>query len=392
MDRSNISVAASAISEDLSLTPIQTGLVFSAFAWTYSFLQIPGGLLVDLVKPRILYPFMLFFWSLATLFQAMVNSLGALVGLRTAVGLFEAPSYPCNNKIATAWFPEEERASAIAVYTSGQFIGLAFLTPVLILIQDALGWRGLFIVTGCIGIMWALIWYVAYRDPVSESQPSESPSKPDETAKKWTWQELKQAFIYRKLWGIYLGQFCIGSIFIFFLTWFPTYLVEEKGIDFIQSGFLASIPFLAAFVGVLLSGFLSDYLIRKGYSREFSRKMPVLAGMLLSISIIGANYTQSPFWIIFFLSLSFLGNGLASITWVFVSLIAPRQIIGLIGGVFNFMGGLSAVLVPIAIGYFAKEGDFRPALLFIGILGMVGFMAYVFLVGKVERIELTGPT
>ncbi|MEM8898834.1 MAG: MFS transporter, partial [Bacteroidota bacterium] len=99
-----------------------------------------------------------------------------------------------------------------------------------------------------------------------------------------------------------------------------------------------------------------------------------------------------PFWIIFFLSLSFLGNGLASITWVFVSLIAPRQIIGLIGGVFNFMGGLSAVLVPIAIGYFAKEGDFRPALLFIGILGMVGFMAYVFLVGKVERIELTSPT
>lgn len=220
MDRSNISVAASAISSELELTKIQMGLIFSAFAWTYSSLQIPGGILVDYVRPRILYPFLLVFWSIATLIQGFVGSVAALIGSRVAIGAFEAPSYPCNNKIVTSWFPEKERASAIAVYTSGQFIGLAFLTPALILIQDALGWRGLFIVSGLVGIVWALIWYWFYRDPQNHATVSEEELKyieeggglvnhitVEKEEKKFAWKDLQEAVGYRKLWGVYLGQF-----------------------------------------------------------------------------------------------------------------------------------------------------------------------------------------
>lgn len=401
MDRSNISVAASAITGELGLTKVQMGLIFSAFAWSYSSLQIPGGIIVDYVKPRILYPFMMVLWSIATLIQGFVGSLGALIGCRVAIGAFEAPSYPCNNKIVTSWFPEKERASAIAVYTSGQFIGLAFLTPMLILIQDALGWRGLFIVSGIIGIVWALIWYLFYRDPKSHSKVSQQELDyieeggglinhitVEKEERKFNWNDLKLAFSYRKLWGVYLGQFCLGSLFIFFLTWFPTYLVEYRGLDFIKSGFLASLPFLAAFVGVLLSGFTSDFLVRKGYSNELARKAPIIIGMFLSLAIIGANYTNSTALIIFFLSLAFFGNGLASITWVFVSLLAPKKMIGLVGGVFNFIGGLAAAVTPIVIGWLAEDGDFKPALFYIGALAFIGFCSYLFLVGKVKRIEL----
>jgi len=401
MDRSNISVAAAAISEEMSLTTIQMGLIFSAFAWTYSSLQIPGGILVDYIRPRILYPIILTLWSIATLMQAFVNSIGALIGCRAAIGMFEAPSYPCNNKIVTSWFPEKERASAIAVYTSGQFIGLAFLTPMLILIQNSMGWRGLFIVSGIIGIVWALVWYFFYRSPKDHPSVSEAELNYIEEGgglinsitiekeeRSFSSKEIKAAFLDRKLWGVYLGQFCLGSLFIFFLTWFPTYLVEYRGLDFIKSGFLASLPFLAAFVGVLLSGFTSDALVRKGFSNEFARKAPILIGMFLSLAIIGANYTDNTTLIIFFLSLAFFGNGLASITWVFVSLLAPKRLVGLVGGVFNFIGGLSAVITPIVIGYLAKDGDFKPALLYIGALAFLGFCSYLFLVGKVERIEI----
>lgn len=401
MDRSNISVAAAAISEELALSTVQMGLIFSAFAWTYSSLQIPGGILVDYVRPRILYPIILVLWSIATLVQGFVNSIGALIGCRAAIGAFEAPSYPCNNKIVTSWFPEKERASAIAVYTSGQFIGLAFLTPALILIQSAMGWRGLFIVSGIIGIIWALVWYFFYRDPKNHGSINEEELNYIEEGgglvnqitiekeeRKFDWRDLQIAFSHRKLWGVYLGQFCLGSLFIFFLTWFPTYLVEYRGLDFIESGFLASLPFLAAFIGVLLSGFTSDALVRKGYSNELARKAPILIGMLLSIFIIGANYTDSTFLIILFLSIAFFGNGLASITWVFVSILSPQRLIGLVGGVFNFIGGLSAVITPIVIGYLATDGDFRPALLYIGVVAFLGFCSYLFLVGKVERIEI----
>ncbi len=400
MDRTNISVAASALSEELSLTSIQMGLIFSAFGWTYSILQIPGGIAVDMVKTRLLYPFILIAWSIATLVQGFISSFAALIGCRMVIGVFEAPSYPCNNKIVTSWFPENERASAIAIYTSGQFIGLAFLMPLLVVIQNAFGWRGLFIISGIIGIVWAVIWYAFYRDPqdhptISKQElalinANSATEKTEDDNDKVTFNaaDLKTAFSHKKLWGIYIGQFCLGGALIFFLTWFPTYLVEYRGLDFIKSGFLASIPFLAAFFGVLVSGFTSDFLVRKGFSKEIARKAPIITGLILTMSIVGANYTDDTFWIITFLSIAFFGNGLSSIAWVFVSLIAPKNLVGLVGGCFNFVGGLSAVIVPIVIGWLVEDGDFRPALMFIASLALIGCCSYFFLVGKVEQIEI----
>ncbi|SIS67696.1 MFS transporter, ACS family, D-galactonate transporter [Zobellia uliginosa] len=400
LDRSNISVAAFAMKEDIGLSNVQMGYVFSAFGWTYACLQIPGGIIADKFPTRILYSLIMALWSVATLIQGMVSSFAALIGLRASIGVFEAPSYPTNNLVVTKWFPENERASAIAVYTSGQFLGLAFLTPVLVAIQSYFGWRGLFIISGIIGLVWAAIWYFFYRDPKDYKSISKKEleyiekgggliGKNDvkkEERKKFDWNDFKQAFIYRKLWGLYIGQFCLGATTIFFLTWFPTYLVEFRGLDFLKSGFLASIPFLAAFFGVLLSGFTSDYLIKKGYSVEISRKTPIIIGMLLSTCIIGANYTESTFFIILFLAIAFFGNGLASIAWVFISLMAPKKLIGLTGGAFNFIGGLAGIVVPIVIGYLVEDGDFSPALFFIGGIALLGFISYTFIVGKVERI------
>ncbi|WP_105101535.1 MFS transporter [Microbulbifer pacificus] len=398
MDRTNISVAANAISEDLSLSPVQMGIIFSAFAWTYSIMQIPGGMIVDVVRVRILYPFILVAWSLATIVQGLVSSLAAMAGCRMAIGFFEAPSYPANNKIVTQWFSQQERASAIAVYTSGQFIGLAFLMPVLALIQEWFGWRGLFIVSGVIGIVWAAIWYWLYREPESDignaatqQRDQKSSVNVSESSVALSWGNIRLAFSSRKLWGIYIGQFCLGSTLIFFLTWFPTYLAEYRGMGDLKTGLLASVPFLAAFCGVLLSGFTSDWLVRRGFSNEFARKTPVILGLLLSGSVIGANYVDSIAAVTFFLSLAFFGNGLASINWVFVSLIAPKQMVGLVGGCFNFIGGLSAVTIPVAIGFLVQDGDFRPALALIGALALLGLCAYVFLVGKIEEIPMQRP-
>lgn len=399
LDRSNISIAASALQDDLGIDSIKMGYVFSAFAWTYALLQIPGGAIADRIKSRVLYTFIMVFWSIATLIQGMVNSFTALIGLRASIGFFEAPSYPINNLVVTRWFPENERATAIGIYTSGQFLGMAFLLPVLTLIQDAFGWRGLFIISGIIGLVWAAIWYFFYRDPKDHKSISQSEldyiqeggglvetKKQTDVKEKFNWEDIKEVFSYRKLWGLYIGQFCLGATLIFFLTWFPTYLVKYRGLDFLKSGFLASIPYLAAFVGVLLSGFVSDYLTKKGYSVEISRKLPIIIGMLLSIGVIGANYTDDTFFIILFLSISFFGNGLASIAWVFISLIAPTRLIGLTGGAFNFIGGLAGIVIPITIGYLVKDGDFSPALFFIGGIALLGFVSYTFIVGKVERI------
>lgn len=403
LDRSNISVAGATLSKDLNLSSVELGLIFSAFGWSYALLQIPGGLIADRFVPRVLYAFCLIAWSLATVGQGFVRGFASLFALRLATGTFEAPSYPINNRIVTSWFPDNERASAIALYVSGQFIGLAFLTPVLVTVQYYAGWKGLFIGTGIIGLVWGIIWYLFYRDPLEHPKVNEAElsyieeggglfrGKERDTSKAavWRWRNIKQVFSSRTLWGVYIGQFAVNATLWFFLTWFPTYLVQYRGLDFIKSGYLASVPFLAACAGLLLSGFISDRLVSRGSSVSVARKAPIIIGLLLSVSIIGANYSNDTAFIIFFMALAFFGSGMALISWVFVSLLSPRHLIGLTGGVFNFMGNLASIVVPIVIGYLAKGGDFKPALVFIGTLGFIGACSYIFLVGKIERVAVS---
>ncbi|WP_420149688.1 MFS transporter [Spirosoma sp.] len=399
LDRTNISVAATEMGKDLNLSTVELGYIFSAFGWAYAALQIPGGLIADRFGPRVLYAFCLITWSLATLAQAFIRGFGALFSLRLATGTFEAPSYPINNRVVTSWFPDHERASAIAMYVSGQFIGLAFLTPVLVTIQYYAGWKGLFIVTGLVGLIWGIVWYFFYRDPLDHPRVNQAEldyieeggglfrGKKADAPKVniWKWENLKQVVSRRTLWGVYIGQFAVNATLWFFLTWFPTYLVKYRGLDFIKSGYLASVPFLAACAGLLLSGFVSDRLVRQGKSVGMARKTPIIIGLLLSVSIIGANYTNDTALVIFFLALAFFGSGMALISWVFVSILSPKHLIGLTGGVFNFMGNLASIVVPIAIGYLAEDGNFAPALVFIGALGFIGACSYIFLVGKIDR-------
>ncbi|MDQ0862007.1 MFS transporter [Bacillus sp. V2I10] len=403
MDRSNLAIAGPHLASDLGLSSVQMGYIFSAFGWTYAFLQIPGGLLVDKFGPRVMYTISLIGFSLATLLQAFVKGFGGLFGLRLSIGIFEVPAFPANNRIVTSWFPEQQRASAIAFYTSGQFVGIAFLTPVLVGIQSVIGWKGMFIVSGLIGIVWGVIWYFFYRDPSKHKTVNQeeldfiaeggglvnlSNEHGKSKTEKIGWKQRKVVFTHRKLWGIYIGQFCAMSMLWFFLTWFPTYLVEYRGLSFIKSGFLTSVPFLAAFVGVLLGGTFSDWLLKRGFSIGVARKTPIITGLLLSTSIIGANFVDSTTLIIVFMTIAFFGNGFASITWSLVSALAPKELLGVTGGTFNFIGNLSSIAIPIVIGYLVRGGNFAPALIFISVVALIGALSYIFIVGKVSRIEL----
>ena len=400
LDRSNLSVATPDLSRELQLDTFHKGLLLSAFGWAYAAFQIPGGLLVDRVRPRVLFATVCGLWSLATLLQGFAGTFLFLFSLRFLVGTFEAPAYPACNRVVTTWFPDRERAGAIGCYTSGQFVGLAFLTPVLVLTQKNLGWHYVFILTGTAGLAWAALWYWRYRDPAESSKVNElelnsiqaggglAGRNPDSApAQDFQWADLGKILSRRKLWGIYIGQAAVNSTLWFFLTWFPTYLVDYRHMDFIKAGFLASLPFLAAFCGVVSSGMLSDYLIRRGFSATTARKIPVITGLLLCTSIIGANYVESPALIILFLTIAGFGNGFSSIAWIFVSALAPRRLLGLTGGAFNFFGNLSSIIVPLVIGLLVHGDNFAPGLFFVAALAMTGVLSYIFVVGKVERVE-----
>ena len=404
LDRSNISIAAPGMATDFHLDPVQLGLVFSAFSWTYTPFQLPGGWLTDRVHPRVLYPVIIMLWSLATLTTGLVNGLIALIAVRMAVGFFEVPTFLINNRIATTWFGEKERATCIAVYTAAESVGLAFMNPVLVWLKVEYGWPSVFFVTGALGLFWSFAFFRSYRDPaefpgvnaaeievIAESGgiPDLSRRMADRRAEGGgsPWRDLRVVLGRQKLWGIYFGHFVYGVVGTFFRTWFITYLINYRHFTFIKAGLYGSMPFITVFLGVLFSGAISDLLVRRGFSLTFARKAPIIGGLIFSTSIVGANFVDSEPLIMAFLTFAFFCNGVASIHWSLVSATAPERLIGLTSSVFNFMGGLAGVVTPILIGVLLKAGDYRLPLVCIAIVEVLGVLSYIFVVGKLERVR-----
>lgn len=398
LDRTNLSTAAPAIKSEFSLNPAQMGLLLSAFGWSYAAMQIPGGFIVDRFGTRKSYGIALIVWSLFTIFCGFARNFTSLFGLRLGLGLSEAPAFPTNNRLVSRWFPARERAFATSVYVSGEYVGQGFLLALLAWIVAVFNWEAVFIITGVIGLIFAVFWFVYIREPedtkrVSEAEldyisDGEGVNRSKASQKKIRIRQVKVLFKSRQMWGIYIGQFAINAVLWFFLTWFPSYLVNAKGFTIIQMGVFASVPFIAAFVGVLVSGYFSDWLIRKGVSLSKARKTPIIVGLLLACSIIIANYTQSQTLVIVIMSVAFFAQGVSHISWTLVAETSPKEFVGVSGGVFNFAGNVASFVIPSVFGFILNAtGSFNGGLIFISVVAVIGASSYMFLVGKVHRLE-----
>lgn len=332
------------------------------------------------------------------MFMGLGKSFASLFGIRMAIGAAEAPAFPTNSRVVAAWFPSHERATATSIYTAGEFIGLAFLTPVLFWILETYGWREIFYITGFIGIVASLFWFFLYREPGPESGANQAEldyirqggGLGGQTAEKQkiTWSQIAELFKHRQLLGIYLGQFANTSTMFFFLTWFPTYLVMSKNLPLLKAGIYAIIPYVGALIGVLLGGYWSDLMLRRGSSLSKARKLPIICGLLCSMTIMAANYFDSLNAIIAVMALAFLGQGMAAIVWSTVGDVAPAHSVGLAGGVFNFIGNLAGIITPIAIGVIVQAtGSFVGAMIFVGCIAAIGVFSFIFIVGDLHRIE-----
>lgn len=397
LDRTNMAVAAPALKDELGLDPFMLGLLFSAFSWSYGLLQIPGGWFLDRVGARNAYTLSLFFWSLFTVFMGWGYSFVILFIIRLLVGMAEAPAFPANSRIASMWFPTHERGTATAVYTAGEFVGLAFLTPILAYILHTYGWREIFFFTGIIGILVAFFFHYFYRDPkdskglndLERNYIREGGGLVDMEPKGGSidFSHIKELFKHRQLIGIYIGQFANTSTMFFFLTWFPTYLMVAKNMPIIKAGFYAAIPYIGALIGVLIGGYWSDTMIKRGINLGIARKTPIITGLIMTMTIMGANFANTPETVIAFMTLAFFGQGMAATIWSTVGDIAPIRSIGLAGGVFNFMGNLAGIITPIVIGAIVSAtNNFTGALIFVGTIAFIGVLSLLFLVGDMHRI------
>jgi ACS family D-galactonate transporter-like MFS transporter len=400
LDRTVLGIAAPGMTSELALSPAVMGLVFSAFSWTYAAAQIPGGIFLDRFGSRITYFLSVAVWSLFTLLQGLATGLYSLLFYRFGLGVSEAPCFPANSRIVTTWFPQQERARATGVYTVGEYLGLACFSPFLFWLMGAYGWRAPFIVVGVAGILFALVWWKTYREPHESRSVNQAELDyiaaggglalpASRAASSFTWARVRALLGYRQMWGACLGQFGGNSTLVFFLTWFPTYLATERQMGWIKIGFFAVMPFLAAAVGVMFGGWLSDELLKRTGSANVARKLPIIAGLLGASTIIAANCVDTDAAVIAILSVAFFSQGMTGLGWTLISDIAPKNLSGLTGGVFNFAANLAGILTPLVIGFIvAATGSFFYALAYVGAVAMIGALSYLFVLGDVKRMEV----
>jgi D-galactonate transporter len=398
VDRMNLSIAAPFMTKDLGIDKVHMGYMFSAFAWTYAFALIPGGYLADRYGSRLAYTGSLALWSIATAVQGLSSGFASLVGARLAVGVMEAPAFPSNARAVTMWFPARERGLATGIYVLGQYIGTAIFSGLLLWMAVSLGWRTLFFATGLTGLGYAFIWYFLYRDPLDSKRANAAEidyirSGGGEVAKQksqpFSFAAILMLLRYRQVWAICIGKFCSFAALTFFLTWFPTYLIEQRHMHMLKAGFFLVLPYLGASVGILIAGSVSDILIRRGVSLSFARKAPLVIGSLLGISIVFANVVTSDTACIAILTMAFFAQGFSSMSWAAVSEVAPVQYIGLTSGVTSLSANLAGIVVPIVIGYIVHAtGSFVYALDFVGMLSVIGALSYSLLLGRLHRIVI----
>lgn len=389
LDRTVLGIAAPGLSKDFGLSPAAMGVLLSAFSWAYVAGQIPGGVLLDRFGNRLTYFCAVTFWSLFTLLHGFATNLYGLLGVRLGLGVSEAPCFPTNCRIVTVWFPQQERARATAIYTVGEYLGLACFGPALFWIASRFGWRSMFVAVGAAGILFGLVWWKLYQDPSLYQYPSKDVARIPLAATPFSWGQVRQLLRVRQIWGACLGQFGGNSTLVFFLTWFPTYLATERHMAWIRAGWFSILPFLAGALGILFGGWLSDFLLSQTGSANLARKLPMIAGLLGASTIIGANYANTDIIVIAILSAAFFAQGMTGLGYAVISDIAPINLMGLTAGIFSLAANLAGIVTPLIIGVIiGRTGSFAYALGYVGAVALLGAIAYIFVLGDVRRVEI----
>lgn len=397
-DRVNLSVAGPALSQQFHLSPAELGLLFGAFFWSYSLLQIPGGILLDRLGVKTMNRWSAFLWSVSSAAIAFSTNLSHLIGARTLLGIAETPVFPANAKATSYWFPRSERSLATALFDAAAKFSNVIGVPLIAFFIVRFGWRWGFGLTAILSLLYFLAFYWIYRNPsehpwLGEAERTyirEGGAQPEgATAAGSGGAAVGYLLGKAKVWGLTLGFAAYGYAFYLFLTWLPAYLVKTAHMDILRSAEYTTIPWAVATVTDLVAGgWLVDYLIRRGGKETTVRKTVLVGGMLLGLAVFGAAFTTNPNVAIVWISIA-LGGLAASapVGWSLPGLVAPKGSVGTIGGIMNFVNNIMGFVAPGVTGIIVgATNSFANAFIAAGGILLIGILCYLFLLGRIEPI------
>jgi MFS family permease len=377
VDRSNLSIAAPMLKDELKISAQQLGWLLSAFFWTYAVCQILTGWLVDRLDVKYVFAAGFALWSAATAITGFLHGLTALLTIRVLLGVGEAVSYPSYSKIVARLFPEQNRGFANALIASGLSIGPGIGLLFGGVLMSRFGWRPFFIVLGLASFLWLPPW-LRWMPPAPQRPLTVEGHGPG-------YLELLRC---RDLWGVSLGLFSTNYFNYFLLTWLPFYLVRERGLTMTQMARVGAAYFFTAAISASICGRLSDYWIVKGGTPTQVRKGFMITGCVLGGALLIATVmAPREVYLVFFLMLAVAFGMCSSNVWAITQRLAGQQAVGRWCGVQLFCSNLSGVIAPAIAGFLVqRSGHFTSAFCVVAAVQWAGALVWMFLVGKVEPI------
>lgn len=387
LDRSSVSVAAPIMMEELGIAPSQMGLLLSAFFWTYTLCNIPAGRLADRFGAKKVLAGAAAIWSIASALTGCMSNLIGLMAARMGVGVGEAGVFPTMAKIAAEQFPGRERATATGCYLAGARLGYA-LTPVVIgFLIAQFNWRLAFIITGVGSLLFCMFWFFWYDEQKGRVFAKSVDAEIELEKQIVPWLKL---LTNRNILDLFVAKFGANYLYFMFLTWIPSYLVMERGFSILEMGVYASLPFVVAFITQPLTGFVSDFIIRRGFSKTLARKGVLVIAQALSATIIAVAFVDDPMIAILILTVNIAAaSTIGGMMQTMASEIAPFGMAATVTGAMNTVGAIAGVLAPTLTGIIVEmTGSFQMALLVAGGLIVLAAVIILFVIQKIEPIRL----
>ena len=388
LDRVCISAAAPAMSQDLSLTSMQMGYVFSVFALSYAVFEIPAGWWGDRVGQRSVLTRIVSGWSIFTILTGLARSYPVLLITRFLFGGAEAGAYPTLSRALARWFPADERAWANGVMWTGARLGGAIAPPVAAILIASIGWRATFGLFGCIGFAWCAVFWAWFRDDPAEHKgvnaaelekirgnAAPAPSRAHFHA---PWARI---FSSGTVWALFGMYFCSAYGFWFFVSWLPTFLMREHGLSLAKSGVYSSLPLASGAIACVSGGALSDWLVRRTGNVKWSRRAIGAAGFILAAAGFGlASKVRSPLAAVLLLALADGSHDLAlPVAWATVTDVGGR-FGGTTSAFMNMASSLSAMVSSISAAWLATRfGSFD---------AMLAVASGVYLIGAILWLRI----
>ena len=385
--RSALSVAAPFISADLNLSKTEMGILLSSFFWVYAFMQMPAGWIVDRFGVRRAYSLGFIFWSLASAFTGFGVGMASLLGLRIATGAGQAITFPASSRACASWFAQRERGTVTGVYLTGVRVGAALISWLGAYFLARYSWKLFFLIIGLAPLIWLWPW-----NRFLGKWETRANGSPGTQANSTSFLQSLLLLRYRSVFGIFLGFFAYDYAWYVFLTWLPSYLKDERKFTTSEMGIYSATPLVAMSIIIVLAGFLSDWLVRRGRDERLVRKSFIIAGLAIGCLIVPAGMVENKMTAVWLLTISLCGLGLASPnTWTLTAAVCEKKIVGTVAGIQNFGGNLGGIIAPALTGFIAhKTNSFAIALSVTGGVLVVGMVAYWFLID--EDVKTGEPT